>query len=72
MNELSIKHLEEICDKLRKELNNAIRLRTEDNRFNMIALNLSGEREDLEKQAYELIDKHGTLKALKMSRNNNG
>ncbi len=41
---------------------------SDDIKIYMIALNLSGEREQLEDMAYKLIEKHGLLKALKISR----
>ena len=46
-------------------LNRCRKLHLKDNKFHMIALNLSGNREKLEQQAMELIDKHGSIKALK-------
>jgi len=40
-----------------------------DNRhFYMVALNLSGKREELEEKAEKLIDKVGYIKALKQTR----
>lgn len=40
----------------------------DDAKFYMVTLNLSGRRDELEAKAADLIDKHGILKALQLSR----
>ena len=59
-------------DDLQQKLYDNREIRVYDNHFHIIALNLSGNREALEKRAMELIEKHGYLKSLKMSRPTNG
>ena len=59
------------CDKLQKQidmLNKHLTTSRYDKMFYLTALNLSGKREELEKEAYESINKIGRLKALTESR----
>ena len=52
----------------RNDFNRRIDLLREEKRILTIALNLSGSKEGLEEQAYELIEKEGLLQALLSSR----
>ena len=52
----------------RNDFNRRIDLLREEKRILTIALNLSGRKEELEEQAYELIKKEGLLRAVVSSR----
>ncbi len=54
-------------DVVQSKYTDALRVLFNDRKFYMIVLNLSGKREDLETQAFNLINRHGYLKALKLS-----
>ena len=47
------------------------KLRIEDTHFYKIALNLTGNRDKYEQEAFDLIKKNGLLNALKLSRKKN-
>jgi hypothetical protein len=66
INTVSVESYNELLEKYQA----VEQLRLNDNQYHQVALNLSGRREELEKQAMELIDKHGILKALEITRGN--
>ena len=53
---------------LKKQCEQEVKFRIENNQFHYVALNLSGRRGELEDKAQELIDAHGRLKALEISK----
>ena len=59
------------CERCTKLTDDFLALRSvhaSDIKYYIIALNLTGKRKELEEKAYELINKHGELKALKLSK----
>jgi len=53
---------------IERELERIKQIRLEDQKFYMIALNLTGKRKKYEDKAFKLIKKHGLLEALKLSK----
>lgn len=62
------KKCEEAYDELLNRYNNLKAIKVEETKYYITALNLSGQREQLENKAFELIQEKGILKALQYSR----
>ena len=55
------------CESLEFHLAMSRRTKVLDSIYLLTALNLSGKREELERAAFELVQEHGHIKALRMS-----
>ena len=58
---------EKVIDSLYDQISMITRISEDNNKFYMIALNLSGRRDELEEASMKLVEEHGYLQAMRMS-----